>query len=98
MWLKSDGPNDSSTESNQQQDWSIVSECFEHPQTLLHTAGGGLSRAMQVIIILLFVYLTFLSIVYLKDIWEIDLKNFRIWLEMLSVKWEGIIVERLQMS
>jgi len=31
---------------NQQQDWSVVWECFDEPQTLLAT-GGGLSKGMQ---------------------------------------------------
>lgn len=46
--MEIDGPSDSNVDSNQQQDWTIVSECFEKPQTLLQTAGGGLSKAMQV--------------------------------------------------
>lgn len=44
----SDGPSDTSGDSSQQQDWSLVWECFEKPQTLLQTTGGGLSKVMQV--------------------------------------------------
>lgn len=37
----------SSASSQQQQDWSVVWECFENPQTLLASPAGGLSRGMQ---------------------------------------------------
>lgn len=37
----------SSAGGQQQQDWSMVWDCFDNPQTLLSSPGGGLSKGMQ---------------------------------------------------
>lgn len=48
-----DGTNaDDAGSASQQQDWSAVWECFDNPHTLLSTPGGGLSKGMQVHIII----------------------------------------------
>lgn len=35
------------SQQQQQQDWSLIWECFDNPQTLLTNSSGGLSKGMQ---------------------------------------------------